>query len=247
MSTLVAAEELSFIACPVYRDADAGPKSGCWLATERSSGMTYDIGSGLTKPLADRAVLVEGVLSEDEKNNGENLCGGLVLSPVRVSVLEQVCRPHILPAEGYPGRVFRPPGELMRPTSVARELPQAPFFDQSTYILFNYQSDFLNYQYSEVLLEKVALYISASKPESVRVIGYAAVEPLEVSGQILREDLALARRRAEQVALALRRLQVPEELLTVEWQGTLDPVEHYAGGLAQETLRRVEIQVKISN
>ena len=27
-----------FVSCPVYRDADSGKKSGCWLADRRESG-----------------------------------------------------------------------------------------------------------------------------------------------------------------------------------------------------------------
>ena len=239
------AEEVSFIACPVYRDTDAGPKSGCWLATERDTGVTYDIGSGLTKPLSDHAVLVEGVVTETSKKEAA-LCGGIVLSPVRVSVLDDKCHPHLLPAENYPGRVFRPPGEVMRPLSVPRRLPEGPYTDTTFTILFNYNSDFLNYQYSEVILEKASLYIQASNPASVTVIGFAAVEPLHVSGTTLQESLALAEARARKVETALLRLQVPAEIIKTKKRSGKQAVDHYAGGLAQETLRRVDIQIKVS-
>ena len=32
-----------FVACPIYRDADSGRKSGCWLATDPASGIRYDL------------------------------------------------------------------------------------------------------------------------------------------------------------------------------------------------------------
>jgi outer membrane protein OmpA-like peptidoglycan-associated protein len=243
-TTFVCAENISFIACPVYRDTDAGPKSGCWLATERDSGITYDIGSGLTKPIAEQAVLVEGVVGENSLENSE-LCGGIVLTPVRVSVLEQVCHPHILPAENFPGRVFRPPGEVMQPLSVSRTLPQPPFADQTFSILFNYNSDFLNYQYSEVILEKASLYIKASGAENIEVIGYAATQTLNVSGHNLQEPDQLARRRAEKVALALSRLGVSKSQIAIRAKKQGDAVAHYAGGLAQETLRRVDIRITV--
>lgn len=238
------ATEVSFIACPVYRDTDAGPKSGCWLATERKSGVTYDIGSGLTKPLSDRAVLVEGIFDE-AVHSDKSLCGGAVLSPVRVSVLESQCQPHILPAENYPGRIFRPPGEVMQPSTVVRQLPQGPFADRTYSILFNFNSDFLNYQYSEVILEQASLYIRASKAKAVVIKGYAATEVLNVSGQLLQEKSELAKQRSEKVKLALTRLQVPAEIIHTDWQGVAEPVEHYAGGLEQETLRRVDVLIQI--
>ena len=41
-----AAETVRFIACPIYRDTDAGRKSGCWLADERASGTRFDVSRG---------------------------------------------------------------------------------------------------------------------------------------------------------------------------------------------------------
>lgn len=245
-SALVLAEDIIFIACPVYRDTDAGPKSGCWLATERNSGRTFDIGSGLTKPLSNRAVLVEGVL-EDNNSKSAELCGGLVLNPVRVSVLEKTCTPHILPAEGYPGRVFRPPGEVMRPLTVSRTLPDGPYENKTYTILFNFNSDFLNYQYSEVILEKISLYVQASKPKKIIVTGYAASSPLQVSGDTLVEPVDVAQARAEKVQTALTRLKVPNNKIELHWKAEGDPVAHYAGGLEQETFRRVDIEVLVSD
>lgn len=239
------ADPVSFIACPIYRDADAGPKSGCWLATERVTGITYDIGSGLTKPIGNKAVLVEGrtgpLSIEDAK-----FCGGLVLSSVRISVVEEPCAYHILPAEGYPGRVFRPPGETMKPLTVQRALPEPPFEDKTYSILFNYNSDFLNYQYSEVILEKASLYIKASKAVTVEVVGVSATEPLLVSNRELTEDTVLAKQRAEKTKIALLRLGVEPSLIELKWKEQGAPVQHYNQGLSQETHRRVDINITVT-
>ncbi len=244
-SFTVLAEAVNFITCPVYRDTDAGPKSGCWLATDRASGIRYDIGSGLTKPLGEQAVLVEGRTNKNSKTDSQ-LCGGVVLNPVRVSVLEQKCSAHMLPAENYPGRVFRPPGELMQPLSVERKLPRSPFDNRSYSILFNYNSDFLNYQYSEVILEKASLYIRASKAK-VTVIGYAATSPISVSNQQIQESVLLAEVRAKKVETALLRLGVNPDKIKIESSGKPSPVTHYADGLEQETLRRVDIVLSEAN
>jgi hypothetical protein len=92
-------EQQRFIACPIYRDADAGRKSGCWLADEGTSGQRFDVSQAPTKPDWNHEVLVEGEVTSQQ----ENACGGLVLNPVRVSVLPGPCTRHMLPAEGFPG------------------------------------------------------------------------------------------------------------------------------------------------
>ena len=61
MSTACAAAELvRFVACPVYRDTDAGKKSGCWLADDPATGRRYDVSQSPTKPDWNFEVLVEG-------------------------------------------------------------------------------------------------------------------------------------------------------------------------------------------
>ena len=60
-----AGQTLSFVACPIYRDTDAGRKSGCWLADDPNHGQRYDITFGPVKPQVGRAVLVEGVTTSE--------------------------------------------------------------------------------------------------------------------------------------------------------------------------------------
>src|SRR5690606_26201070 len=95
--------ELRFVTCPVYRNTDAGRKSGCWLADSPEDGLRYDVTRSPTKPDWNRAVLVEGRVSAGQADT----CGGIVLEPVRVSVLDQACPRAMLPAQGYPGVRFR--------------------------------------------------------------------------------------------------------------------------------------------
>ena len=47
-----------FIACPVYRDADSGKKSGCWLVDDPASGVRYDASLSPYKPDWNFGVLV---------------------------------------------------------------------------------------------------------------------------------------------------------------------------------------------
>jgi len=232
--------QFSFVTCPVYRDTDAGPKSGCWLGVERETGLQFDITGALTKPFLDRAVLVEGVI----KNTGSEMCGATVLEPIRISVLlDEPCPPRLIPAEGYPGRRFTPPKSRMQPNSVPRVLPAPPFDKTEFDILFNFNSDFLNYQYSEVILEALSLLIKAAKPESVVITGTAATDAYTLQDRVFKEPRDLAKRRADMVYLALTRLGIEEKILSIKTELKPLPIEHYAGGLAEETKRRVDIKL----
>lgn len=229
-----------FIGCPVYRDTDAGRKSGCWLADDPATGIRYDVTGGRIKPILGQLVLVEGAVSSLDKD----LCGGVVLEPVNVSVLPQPCKQHLIPAEGHPGRRFALPARVMQPTDVPRTLPPPPYTTREYTIEFELNSDFLVYQYSETILEDAALYIKASKPKRVVITGYAATRGTEVSGQLIREDIAIAQARADMVAEAFRRVGISRDLLQLERRGETAspaPAEH---GLTESAKRRVTIRIE---
>jgi outer membrane protein OmpA-like peptidoglycan-associated protein len=236
----LAQSPVSFIACPVYRDTNNGRKSGCWLATDMASGVRYDIGGGRTKPQIGRDVLVEGILGE-----GANACGGQILLPVHVSVLQTTCSAVMLPAEGFPGRVFQVPKDgYLPPADAARPPPQGPYTSRDWYIEFNFQSDFLAYQYSEVILDDAARYIRASRARHVEVIGYAATSPYVISDRRLIEPRSLGEQRAEMVGEVLLRLGVDPGILHVNWR--VNPAAiHADDGMAEPSKRRVTIHVEI--
>lgn len=66
--------------------------------------------------------------------------------------------------------------------------------EQRYSILFNFGSSFLNYQYSEVILDRVARAAVASNARSVEITGFAASDGYAVSGGTLREA---SRRRVD--------------------------------------------------
>ena len=234
-----AGEAITFVACPVYRDVDQGVKSGCWLATDPASGNRFDISHGRSKPQWGREVLVEGVISQ-----AEDLCGGVVLKPVHVAVLPGYCNKHMLPAEGFQGRKFKLPDEVMQQMWVPRPVPQPPYGTRDYVIFFGFNSSFPMYQYSEIILEKMALYAKASRPRKIRVTGYAATDQYVVSDRSLVEDLALAQARAQKVGLALQRLGVPESIIDVSWQGGAKPIAGGDDGLSEPSRRRVKISME---
>ncbi len=126
-------ELVRFISCPVYRDADSGKKSGCWLADNRENGTRYDVSLSPYKPDWNRAVLVEGRIT----NTPETACGAQVLNPVRTSVLSEPCQRHMLPAEGFPGRKFVLPKRNVDPAAVPRKAPDGPFTEQTFSLFFD--------------------------------------------------------------------------------------------------------------
>lgn len=227
-----------FVGCPVYRDSDSGRKSGCWLVTDLADGTRYDVTLGRIKPILGRKILVEGVVS----NRETNACGAPVLEPVNVSVLEAQCKAHLIPAENHAGHRFVLPKDVMQPTHVPRKLPAPPYEPQSYTIEFELASDFLLYQYSEVILERAALYAQASKARRVDIVGYAVTEPLIVSGERIVEDLNIAKARAAMVAEAFARLGVAREAMQLSWHPAPSDTRSDAP-LSQSAKRRVDITI----
>jgi outer membrane protein OmpA-like peptidoglycan-associated protein len=233
---------VTFIGCPIYRDTDMGRKSGCWLAEDPATGIRYDVTDGQTKPQVGKLSLFEGVVT-----NEPDTCGGVVLKPVRQAVLEgETCPQSIIPAEQYPGRRFILP-ETLKPTWEPRELPKPPYSNQTYNIVFDFNNDFLIYQYAELILEKAALYIKASNPKSVVITGFAATQPIEVSGRTLSEPVSIAKARADMVAEALYRSGVDRKLMRIQTNtkpevlqglGTVTPTP-------EASKRRVTIEVML--
>lgn len=229
----------TFITCPIYRDTDSGRKSGCWLA-EDPQGLRYDVTLGPVKPQVGHLALIEGMISDEPAS----ACGGRVLEPVRVAVLEDSCERRIIPADSYPGRPFKSPPEMLAPSDVPRSLPPPPYTEKVFTIYFEYDRDFLIYQYAELILEKIVLYAKASQAKRVQVVGFAATEPLVVHGRTLREPLTLAKSRAQMVGEALRRLGVPDASLLLTWQGSPTKTSDLEGGkLPEPSKRRVVVTV----
>lgn len=234
-----AAEELRFISCPVFRDVDAGRKSGCWLAQDAATGVRYDVGLAPTKPDWNREILVEGRPASTQ----DDACGGVVLDPVRVSLLPGACTRHALPAEGFAGRRFVLPARNVRPLSEMRAAPPRPWTDRSFSLVFDFDRSFVVYQLGDYLLDQAIGWIRAVKPARIVVTGFADTIPTQVSGRELAESPSIARARAEVVAEALRRLGVDMRTVEVRWQ-TQAQAAAVAGadGLVAPSRRRVDIQ-----
>jgi len=227
-----------FVSCPIYRDTDAGRKSGCWITTQTETGERLDVSNSPDKPLAGRQMLVEGVVS-----NEKDICGGVVLQPVRISVLQEPCPEVIIPAEGWPSKPSVLPPNVIAPLGVPRKMPAAPYQETQFHLIFDYDSDFLVYQSVELTIENATLYAQASKAKRVLVTGYADTRGVEASGRVFKEPLSLGKARAEMTAEALRRMGVPAARIDVAWRGDPTPLPDQAPML-DASKRRVTVTVQ---
>ncbi len=231
-------DEVRFITCPIYRDADSGKKSGCWLAEDRASGRRYDVSLSPSKPDWNREVLIEGRVTDA----AQTPCGGIVLDAVRTSILPGSCTRQMLPAEGYPGRKFVLPKRNLTPLSVVRTPPPGPYAARTFRLFFDFDQAFLIYQYDDFFLDNAIQWLRAAKPRSIVVTGYAATTPAEVSGRTIAEAPGIARVRAEKVAEALGRMGIDRRIIAVRWKLAATPVvAEEADGLAEASRRRVDI------
>jgi len=233
----VVGSEISFLSCPIYRDTDAGRKSGCWLAKDTATGQRFDVTDSPAKPWVGRQILVEGVVS-----GATDICGGVVLDPVRVAILPESCPEAIIPAEGYPSKPSVVPKDVMLPVGVARPIPVAPFSKQVYQIYFDMAEDRLTYQRVETTLDRAMLYAIASHAR-LRVTGYADGKGIVVAGQRLKESKQLAKARAEMVKKALVGLGVPSEAIKLSWDMDPAPVLSQTGML-NPSKRRVTIELE---
>ncbi|MES2441347.1 MAG: OmpA family protein [Pseudomonadota bacterium] len=235
-----APETVRFITCPIYRDADSGKKSGCWLAEDRATGKSWDVSLAPSKPDWNHEVLVEGLAAAA----GAQPCGSPVLDAVRTSILPGECTRQMLPAEGFPGRKFALPVRNVRPAAEARAVPAGPYAPRTFHLLFDFDQAFLIYQYDDYFLDAAITWIRAARPRAIEVTGYAATQKATVSGRVIAEDRGIARARAEKVVEALVRLGVDRRIIAVRWRGDA-PVADIpeADGLAEASRRRVDIAV----
>ena len=233
-------ELVRFVACPIYRDTDAGRKSGCWLVDDPASGRRWDVTQSPYKPDWQLAVLVEGRVSADSAQP----CGAPALDPVRTSRLDRPCVRHVLPSEGYPGRRFVLPERNIAPLSVPRPVPPGPYGERTFPVYFEFDNAFLVYQYDDYLIDRAVAWIRAAKPRRLVVTGFAATRSEVVTGVTLAERAEVAAERAEAIAETLRRL-VPG--LPVETRTALEaqPTDHPdADGLPGQAQRRAEIRAE---
>ncbi len=213
-----AGERISFVACPIVRDTRSVP---CWIS--EYAGDTYyltiqsDVSAEVQPPLLGHQVLVEGVVSDKPA-----ICGGIVLEPVRLSVMPELdasCNT-LLPADDRYTIDFnpRPPGPsggrlAFDPAPGTTTPPPPPTGPQTINVYFDFDKT-LSFRHPGTLVNilDVAAKIGATH---MKITGSRGAHLLS-DGTLLRESAAMGQRRAEEVAQLLRGAGLQIET-SVEW------------------------------
>jgi hypothetical protein len=242
---------LNFVSCPIVRDTATVP---CWLA--EYDGELYfltiqsDVSAPVTPPWLGHRVLVEGTVSKAPR-----ICGGIVLEPVRLSVLPErdaSCNT-MLPAESRYDLTFEPPrppgpskGRLAFAGPAAPAAPAAPGAAPAAprspqpaapVREFSVQYDFdglVGFSHPAVL-SQVLNYARQVDARSIDIQGLRGAVLLS-NGQTMVEEASIGKRRAEQVAMLLRGAGLTSPAYTVTW---LDRVAQVTGAEDHLTRRAV--------
>lgn len=231
---------LNFVSCPIVRDTSTVP---CWLA-EYEGELYYltiqsDVSAPVTPPWLGHRVLVEGTVTKEER-----ICGGVVLSPVRLSVLPErdaSCNT-MLPAEAKYDLPFEPPrppgpskgrlafagpaaparpagpaatGSSAAPAAAsAARAPAATSGDRDIVIQYDFDG-LVGFSHAGVLSQALEAARQA-KAQTVEIVGYRGAVLLS-NGQKMLEDAAMGQRRAEQIAKLLRGAGLTSPTYKVTW------------------------------
>jgi outer membrane protein OmpA-like peptidoglycan-associated protein len=225
-------ERLNFVSCPIVRDTRSVP---CWL-TEQGGELYYltiqsDVSAAVQPPMLGHQVIVEGVVSDAPR-----ICGGVVLSPVRLSVMPELdanCRT-MLPADDRYTVDFnpRPPGPSGGRLAFAADptAPPAPppkvegpqtleiYFDFDKSVSFRHPSDLM------AVLQR-ARQIGATRGT---VTGMRGAHKL-TDGTLLEESPNVGQRRAEEVArlLAGAGLKAPLAVRSADGKAEADGIDDW--------------------
>lgn len=230
----------NFVACPIVRDTASVP---CWLA-EHEGELYYltlqaDVSAPVNPPWLGHRVLVEGKRSDKPR-----ICGGIVLEPVRLSVIAEPdasCN-KVLPAEDRYNLTFEPPrppgpsaGRLAFDTLPMPTKPAA-VKREPHHISLQYDFDGLvNFKHPFQLAP--ALELARAMPaKQVQITGHRAAVLLS-DGTVLQEAEGVARRRAEQVAELLRGAGLTAPRYEVRWDEAIATPD----GTDDHLERRVDI------
>ncbi|MEO6151710.1 MAG: hypothetical protein ABIT09_01060 [Croceibacterium sp.] len=232
--------ELRFVSCPIYRNTDSGPKSGCWLVDDPATGFRYDVSLAPSKPDWNQAVLVEGKLAASQID----ACGGQTLDPVRVSIVPTPCTRFMIEAGAYSGHTFALPRRNVRPLYETRTRPGRPYAVRTFTIPFDLGSSFIVYQLGDYYTDAAINYALDVQPARVVVTGYAQTEPVTVSGQTIVEPVGLARERAEHVAQAFILQGIARDRISVVEAPASPTANEAFDGLQSASYRRVEVTIE---
>jgi len=201
-------QRISFVSCPIIRDTKSVP---CWIS--QYNGDTYyltiqsDVSAAVQPPMLGHQVLVEGVVSD-----APSICGGIVLDPVRLSVMperDDRCNT-MLPADDRYTIDFnpRPPGPssgrlAFAPAPRTRQAapPPAPEGPQSMDLYFDFDKG-VSFRHPGELSSILSL-ANRLPARKVKITGMRGAHLL-TDKTLLRESESVGRRRAEEIGRLLQ-------------------------------------------
>jgi hypothetical protein len=226
-----AGTRISFVSCPIVRDTRSVP---CWLS--EYEGVPYyltiqsDVSAEVQPPMLGHQVLVEGVVA-----GGQEICGGVVLKPVRLSVMPErdASCTTMLPAEDRYRVDFnpRPPGPSSgrlafdpAPGSVAT--PPPPRGRQTMEVFFDFDRT-VSFRHPAVLVEVLEM-ARQTQARRMQVTGVRGAHRLS-DGTLLRESATIGERRAQEIAGLLRGagLDIPAQVEWTDGQADADGVDDW--------------------
>ena len=220
VSVASAQQPRNFVSCPIVRDTASVP---CWLA--EYDGELYfltlqtDVSAPVNPPSLGHRVLVEGIVSAEPR-----ICGGMVLKPVHLSVLERDASCNtMLPAEERYNLTFEPPrppgpsgGRLAFNTS-APAAPAPAVTGSSREFVVSYPFDGLVEFNHAAALTAILNFARTVNAREIEIVGHRGAVRLS-NGQTIVEEPAIGKKRAEQVAMLLKGANLTGPSYKVSWR-----------------------------
>lgn len=233
------ADVRNFVSCPIVRDTSTVP---CWLSEYDGElyylGIQTDISADFQPPFLGHKVVVEGRVAGQER-----ICGGVVLDPVKISVVAELDRncDQILPAEDRYQIAFspRPPGpsggRLAFQGDGARPAP-APLSGPQTFTLqYDFDGKVKGRHGGD--LARILRYAEQVEASRIVITGYQGGVLLS-DGSLLMEKAELGRARAEEAAALLAAGGLSAVSFELHWEEAPAP-----DGIEDWVSRRTEVTV----
>jgi hypothetical protein len=243
VSVVAAQQPTNFVSCPIVRDTASVP---CWLAEYNGDlyflTLQTDVSAPVNPPSLGHRVLVEGTVSTEPR-----ICGGIVLNPVHLSVLDRDASCNtMLPAEERYNLTFEPPrppgpsrGRLAFDNAAPAAAPAPAVTGSTREFVVSYPFDgLIGFNHAGILTE-ILQFARTLNAREIEIVGYRGSVRLS-NGQTMVEESTIAKKRAEQVAMLLKGANLTGPAYKVSWHDEAAPTS----GVDAYLSRRVVVTVR---
>jgi len=244
VSVVAAQQPTNFVSCPIVRDTASVP---CWLAEYNGDlyflTLQTDVSAPVNPPSLGHRVLVEGTVSTEPR-----ICGGIVLKPVHLSVLERDASCNtMLPAEERYNLTFEPPrppgpsrGRLAFDNAAPTAAPAPAVTGSTREFVVSYPFDGLIGFTHAGALTGILNFARTVNAREVEIVGHRGAVRLS-NGQTIVEESAIGKKRAEQIAMLLQGANLKSPSYKVTWHeeaAAATGVDDYLSRRVVVTVRR---------